>query len=461
MKDHPALTRLREATIGSPYEGRLWLVGGAVRDDLLGSGATPDFDVTLEGDAVELASFLRGRGASEIEPVVYPRFGTALVRIADTPIELAGARRESYEPDSRKPDVAQATLEEDAKRRDFTVNAILRNLHTWELWDPLARGLDDLEARLLRTPRDPVETFHDDPLRMLRAVRFRGQLRFSYAEGLEQAIAAEAHRLSVISAERIRDEIAKMLMLPDASACFRDLLRLGLLARFAPELGAMAGVEQGRYHHLDVWDHTLLVLDELGPADLPIRLAALLHDVAKPATRTIDAQGQTRFFGHEAVGAQMAQAFLERLRFPSEVAAVVAKLVKNHMRLGSAPTFTPAAARRLIRDLGEDLDALFALVEADARALRPGVKTMDLDAIRAQVAEALRKTPAATLESPLDGQAIMEALGIAPGEEVGRAKSWLLDQVLEGHIAPGDRQGALRALAGYRPGGATRPTPRQ
>lgn len=447
---HPALEAIGEVTQGTEFEGRLWLVGGAVRDELLGKPVPTDFDIVLESNAVELARFLKSEGVSSIEPVVYPRFGTALVLVAGINIELATARKESYGEQSRKPEVEPATLEEDAKRRDFTVNTLLKNLHTGELRDPVGTGVADLNSKLLRTPLDPAGTFFDDPLRMLRAVRFKWQLRFDFVDGLGEAIASEAHRLSIISGERIRDELVKMLLLSSADRALGDLMRFGLIAHFAPELVETVGVEQGDFHHLDVWEHSLLVVRNAGSGDLTLTLAALLHDIGKPPTRFVDERGNTRFFGHESVGATLTEDLLRRLKFPSSTIDNVVLLVKNHMRLGSAPSFSRAAIRRLIRDLDAQLPQLLDLVEADAKALRPGVRALDMAALRAQIEEVQKESPRAVLESPLSGDEIMLALGIEGGIEVGQVKAWLLNQVLDGTILPHDKVAAIAAISPYR-----------
>lgn len=444
---HPALTAIRDATSGTPYEGQLWLVGGAVRDKLLGKPEPTDFDIVLERNALELAHLLWEHEVSEIFPVTYPRFGTAMVRVQGTTVELITARKESYDEESRKPEVEPATLEEDALRRDFTVNTLLENLHTGETRDPLGSGLSDLKAKVLRTPLDPHATFFDDPLRMLRAIRFKQQLGFELAPGLKEAIQKEAERLSIISEERIRDELSKMLIMAGASQSMRDLMETGLLEQFAPEFLDMVGVEQGTFHHLDVWDHTLLVLDNAGPGSLTLSLSALLHDIGKPATRFIDEEGNTRFFGHEAIGAEIAWRMLHRLKFSNDQIEPVVRLVKNHMRLGSMAEFTPAAARRLIRDMDGQVDDLLHLVEADANALAPGVRALDLEPIRERLKEVAQATPRSSLESPLSGEEIMNLLHIPPGPEVGKIKSMLLDKILEGELAPGDKEAAIALIA--------------
>jgi poly(A) polymerase len=413
---------------------------------LLGRVHNNDFDLVTRGSSAELARLLFDKRVSTMAPVTYERFGTAMVEVQGVKIEIVTARRESYDPESRKPNVEPATLEEDALRRDFTANALLRNLHTGELYDPLGCGLDDLNARILRTPLDPLATFFDDPLRMLRAVRFRWQLGFDPAPGLYNAVRKEAHRLRIISAERIRDEFMKMLALASSSEALADLMELGLFHEFAPEFEEMVGVEQGDFHHLDVWKHTLLVVKNAGQGDLILSLAALFHDIGKPRTKMVDAEGDIRFFGHESVGAEMTYEVMRRLKFPQRDVDAVTLLVMNHMRLGSSPEFTPAAARRLLRALDTEVPRLLALVEADANALKIGVKALNLEPIRRRLEEVRRATPRASLESPLSGAEIMDILGIPSGPEVGRWKRFLIEKVLEGELSPGDKESAAAVL---------------
>lgn len=440
------LRRLQEATRNSQWSEQLWLVGGCVRDELLGVQTGTDYDIVLEGDVIPLANALFEQNLCDHAPVTYPRFGTAMVTILGTQIEFVTARAESYDEDTRKPSVIAATLLQDALRRDFTVNTLLKNLHTGELLDLTRRGLADLERKTLVTPLDPDATFIDDPLRMLRAVRFRHRLGFEPDAAMWASIGAHASRLSIVSAERIQQEWVKMMVGPTPWLAMNDLKDLGLLAQFAPELLEMVGVEQGRYHHLDVWDHSLLVLKNLQNRDLVLALSALFHDIGKPATRSIDEAGNTRFFSHESVGAKMTSKILNRLRFPGELVDSVTSLVRNHMRLGSSPIFTPTAARRVLRDLGDQTDDLLHLVEADCKSLAPGVKCMDIGVIARQI-EAVRKaTPPAKLCSPLSGAQIMSVLNLEPGPAVGRAKHWLTELVLEGRLAPDDTKSARDLL---------------
>jgi poly(A) polymerase len=441
-----ALRRLAEWTKRTPYEGRLWLVGGALRDAQLGLPISPDLDVVTDKDAVELANWLWERRFVAGPPVVYPRFGTAQITVCGQSVELVTARTESYAEDSRKPEVKAGTLIDDAYRRDFTVNTLIQNLHTLELLDPLGRALIDLEKRILVTPREPSLTFHDDPLRILRAIRFRWKYNFCYAEELRESLEQQAYRLRVVSEERIRDEFAKILELESASDALAEMMELQVLPHFMPELSLMVGCEQGRYHHLDVWQHSLLVIHHLRGESTVLKLAGLLHDVGKPSTRFVDEKGDTRFFNHENIGASITQLILQRMRYPSKLIDQVVGLVKNHMRLSSAIKFTPSAARRLIRDLGQDVELLFRLVEADMKSLKPGVKTMNLEDIRELVRTTSLETPREVLESPLSGDEIMHLTGLGPGPEVGELKRSIQEQVLEGNIAPGDRNAASEFL---------------
>lgn len=440
-----SITKVAEATKGTAFEGQLWIVGGAVRDELLGNAESHDFDIVTELSAPELADFLWNLGVSQIPPVTYPRFGTALLRIESDQIELITARKESYDPSSRKPFVAPATLLEDSLRRDLTVNTLLFNIHTKELRDPTGLGLPDLKDKILRTPSDPIGMIEDDPLRMMRIVRFKWKLDFEPVPQLFEAIKARNHRLSIISFERIQEELLKIIVLPQAGSAMRDLRDLGLLKMFAPELDAMSGVTQGKYHSADVFDHTMKVVETIEPATL-LRLAALFHDIGKPPTRSIDEQSDIRFFGHESVGAEITREVMTRLKFSNEMIDSVCLLVRNHMRLGTASTFSAAAARRFIRDLKGYDKELFQLVEADKSSLRAGVYTIDLEPIRVKIDQARLATPRETLISPLSGEEIMSLLNLQPGPEIGKWKTLLTDQVIERAIQPGDKEHATQWL---------------
>ncbi len=446
LLSHHAVQSLTRALQDSPWAGQLWLVGGCVRDTLLGRPLKNDFDLVLEGDAVAVTEWLWAHKRCDFPPVQYPRFGTAMAHIGRSQFEFVSARKESYDEDSRKPHVSGATLLDDAQRRDFTCNTLMVNLHSGELLDLIGTGLEDLRSGLLRTPLDPRQTFFDDPLRMLRAVRFKTQLGFAYDDDLKAALFEERERLEVISAERIREEFSKILTLPNATEGLRDLMEFQLMPWIIPELEAMVGVTQGKWHHLDVWEHTLLVIENANSDDLTLALACLLHDIAKPATRSVDSERQIRFFSHEVVGASMSREILQRLRYSNDVIEDVSLLVKNHMRLSSAAELSKPATRRLIRDLNDQLDRLILLVDADAKALKPGVKALDIESIRTRIEAVRIETPAEKLRSPLTGDEVMELLGLEPGPQVGKAMQFLTDRVIEGELLPDDKELAEQLL---------------
>ena len=447
---HPVLTRIHRAIEGTSFDGDVFLVGGAVRDDLLGLAGSNDFDLVTRQSAPDLAKFLFEKEVSSIYPVIFERFGTAMIEVDGVKIELVTARKESYAKNSRKPVVQAGTYKDDALRRDFTVNSLMRSLSDWSLIDPLETGESDLVSKILRTPLDPVKTFDDDPLRMLRAVRFRWKFGLEPVRGLYDAIYMRRSRLKIISFERIRDELSKMLLHPTASEALDDLMRLGLFDIIAPEFKSMVKCEQGKYHHLDVWDHTRLVVKNLvnaGTSDFTLVLSGLFHDVGKPTTRTIDNAGNTRFFGHEALGADMTRQILHRWKVSADNTNRVCTLVKNHMRLGSAPVFSDSAARRLIKDLGTDLEGLLTLVDADANALKVGVRAFDIAEIRETINRVQLATPIEKLASPLSGEEIMKLTGLPPGKKVGDLKRMLDELILDGQLAPDDKTGAIEQIS--------------
>lgn len=443
----PAVQAVALAIQGTPFENCVWLVGGVVRDALLGR-ASKDLDMAVLGDAQTLARLLYDTGVSSIFPVIFERFGTAQVMIEGTPVELVSTRTEKYVPRSRKPNVRPGTILQDARRRDFTVNALYLSIADGELLDPTESGLADLRAAVLRTPLDPDQTFRDDPLRMLRAVRFRARLEFAYAPDLEASIHRNAPHLANISQERIQQEFMAMLGSAVPSRALLDLERLGLLAHFIPELNAMRGVEQGSYHHLDVLDHSLLVLDNIASDNLSLRLAGLLHDVGKPSTRFVDEEGRTRFFGHEHVGAEMAGRIMNRLKFSHDETSLVTLLISHHMRFGHSK-LSSAATRRVIRDLGPFLPLLLDLCEADSNAHHPDAPKLDFKAIRAKIAEIEETTPFHKIKSPLDGRQILDVAPTLSGPQVGQAKQHLLDLVLNGDLGPDDLEAAGRHLQAW------------
>ena len=444
----PALETIREVTNGTEYEGRLFLVGGVVRDKIMERRPTEDVDIVLEGDALELARFLHQKGVTDHKPVVYPRFGTAMVSIKGHQVELVSARRESYAPESRKPEVELAELKEDILRRDFTINTLLENLHSGNIFDLTGQGLADIKAGIIRTPTDPETTFYDDPLRMLRAVRFAVRLGFEIEEETRKAILRDAERLAIVSKERIRDEFVKTLLSDRPGKGLRMFEELRLLRQFALELIATQGVTQDGGHIYDVWEHTLHSLDSLPKdADLTLRLAVLFHDIAKPGTKSVDAEGHSHFYGHEDIGAEVARRVMHRLRFPADQTARVVRLVALHMRIGEYRSeWKDSAVKRLIRDSGGDIPDLLGLARADRAGAQPNASVTSLDQLEDRISDIMLSTTVAEMESPLDGKEIMDLLGIPPGSKVKEAKEWLTDQVIEGRLSPRDKENARRLL---------------
>jgi poly(A) polymerase len=419
-----------------------WVVGGYVRDHLLGR-AQPDLDVVVEqGGALQLAErFAELAGASP--PVTFERYGTAQVTLPGHLVEFVSARSESYAADSRKPDVRPATIEEDLRRRDFTVNTLLMDLDG-NIQDRLGTARADLEARILRTPADPTQTFSDDPLRMLRAVRFAAQLGFDLAPDVMPAMRQLTGRMAppVVSVERIAEELRKMLGSERPRLALELLDAGGLLEVVLPELAACKGVAQSGYHTHDVYGHTLQAVG-LAPADLVVRLAAVFHDVGKPATAT----GDGAFTGHEEVGARIATAALERLRFSQREIDAVVTLVRLHLRpVYYRSEWSDGAVRRLARDAGALIEKLMALARADiAASAYP--EPEKLDELAARLAAVLSERPT-RMAAPIDGEDIMRARRLAPGPEVGRIKTRLGELIMDGEIEP-SREAVLAYLRSH------------
>lgn len=421
---------------------RAWVVGGYVRDKLLGRPHRNPDVVVEEGGGHRLAErFAQVAGARP--PVVFERFGTDQVVVPGHDVEFVSARSESYPPDSRKPVVRPATLDEDLKRRDFTINSLLMDF-AGNISDPLGRGRTDLAARVIRTPAPPEQTFNDDPLRMLRAVRFAAQLGFELAPDVAPAMRAMKARLvyPVISPERVADELRKMLSSERPKRALELLDEGGLLEVILPEVSACKGVAQGGYHTHDVFGHTLNAVAATD-SDLLLRLAALFHDVGKPQTATPDGA----FTGHEEVGAALAAAALARLRFAQREIEVVTKLVRLHLRpVYYSSEWKDGAVRRLARDAGDQLERLLALARADlAASAYP--EPEKLDELESRLRQVLAEQPT-RMSSPVDGEDIMRIRGLPAGPEVGRIKSRLTDLVVDG-IIPADRESVLEYLRAH------------
>ena len=452
---------LRGAVRGTEYAGKLFLVGGFVRDQVLGlPSGKDDIDIVFEGDALALARFLREQGVADFEPVVYPKFGTAMVVVKGRDIEIVTARTESYSPESRKPEVEPGTLADDAKRRDFTMNTLLQSLETGEITDPLGLAFADIDAKIVRTPTDPLLTFQDDGLRMLRAVRFAARFGYQIHPVTWKAMRQRATRINdvnpdrtrVISYERIREEFCKTLLTTRAPLGLELLNDSGLLTQFAPELAAMVGVTQNEFHAYPVWEHTLLALGNLSSdVSLVLRLATLCHDIGKPSAKGIGDDGRVHFYGHAEAGAEITRKLMNRLKFSNDEITAVVKLVAQHMRIGEyKPLWTDAAVRRLIRDLGPHLDNLFEIHRVDVSALSPDHRDISrASELRARMAPIQEAQDICALTSPLDGQELMARLGLKPGKQLGAVKEYLVNEVVEGRLALDDKEGAEKLARAY------------
>jgi len=429
---------------------RALVVGGYVRDRLLGGAradAIREVDVLVEGQgAIELATAV-GAALKLHPPVIFERFGTAHLDLDDRALEFVSSRVERYERSSRKPDVSPGTLKDDVMRRDFTINTLLMD---WDgtVLDLTGRGLSDLKARRIVTPLEPQATFDEDPLRMLRAVRFATTLQFTLDPSVESAIRDQSGRLQppTVSMERIRDEFSKLLLADHVQAGLELLDTTRLLPRILPQLEAGKGMQQGGWHSHDVFGHALLAAS-LAPPELVTRLAALLHDVGKPAVHELR-DGKPTFIGHQEKGAEMAGPALRHLRYPGDVIDAVTKLIHLHMRpIQYDPQgWEDKAVRRLVRDAGEQLDRLLALARADMRASHyPDVKKIDdLEArIRRLDAGAI-----AAIRSPLTGGELMARTGRPAGPWIKQVKSALEDAIVDGTLPP-DAQAAWRYLEAH------------
>lgn len=422
-----------------------YLVGGFVRDRLLGR-VGKDIDLlTVDSDGTPiLADIAEQFGWSR--PQRFERFGTGQVRGDGFVVEAVRARAESYDPESRKPDVRPGTLEDDIWRRDFTVNALCQRLDGLVV-DVTGRGLDDLRAGVLRTPLDPESTFSEDPLRMFRAARFVGQLGFVTAPGVNAAMARMAARASILSVERISEELRRLLLSDHPRQGLEVLRDGGLLTVCLPELMAMVGVEQGGFHIFDVFDHSAVTVEGVGP-DIISRAGALCHDIGKPPTHAVATDGKHTFYDHPSVGAVLASEMLGRLRFSNDEIAAVAALVRHHLRpIQYRPDeWSDAAVRRLVRDIGPLRGRLLELARADTRA-SSFPDTVALDELEARMNRLDADHGVSRMHPPLDGTELMRlAGGRAAGPWIKAVHRALEEAVLEGELPPGDRVAALAWL---------------
>ncbi len=442
LQENPIFTLLSQSAAQQGVD--TYVVGGFVRDLLL-KRPCKDIDIVCVGSGIELAETVARNSGKAIEVAVFKNFGTAMLRLDEWEVEFVGARKESYQRESRKPIVENGTLEDDQNRRDFTINALAVSLNEkdfGDLIDPFD-GVKDLRNKTIRTPLNPEITFSDDPLRMMRAIRFASQLNFDIEPDTFDAITRMKDRLEIVSQERIIEELNKIILSDTPSYGFKLLYHAGLLGRIFPELVALQGVEtlEGKGHK-DNFYHTLQVLDNLAPhsQDLWLRWAALLHDIAKPATKRFDKKVGWTFHGHEEMGARMVPGFFRKMKLPlNEKMKFVQKLVRLHLRPIALvkEVVTDSALRRLLYETGEDLEALLMLCRADITSKNyEKVKRhlANFDKVERKLHELEERDKIRNFQPVVTGEVIMETFGLPPGKEVGMLKTEVREAILDGKV---------------------------
>jgi len=419
-----------------------YVVGGYVRDKLLGK-TCKDIDFVIVGSGPEFAKSVKKK-LNARALVIYERFGTAMLDYRQHKLEFVGARKERYNTNSRKPEVSEGRLEDDLARRDFTINAMAFsiNAHSWQqIMDPF-NGRGDLEKRILRTPDDPVITFEEDPLRIMRAIRFATQLDFKIEEKTKEALGEMRDRLRIISQERITEELRKILLTKQPSIGFKLMDETGVLDIVLPQIAKLKGVEEiNGYYHKDVFLHTLKVVDNVATVsdNFALRFTALFHDVAKPTTKQFKDDTGWTFHGHDEIGARMMKKICRQLRLPNELCTYTEKLIRLHMRPIQVADegVTDSAIRRLLVQAGEEVDDLLTFCRADITSGNPErVKNhlQNFDRVVKRMHEVEEKDRMRQFQSPVRGDVIMQVCNIAAGPAVGKLKSMIEEAILDGTI---------------------------
>jgi putative nucleotidyltransferase with HDIG domain len=452
-KEEAAIALIRDSINGTQYDGKVYIAGGFVRDELLGK-PSKDIDLVIdeEDGGIRFAIWIckkLGIYKENSNPVIYPRFGTAMFTfrhtsnmgqdLSDLDIECVKPRKDESATGLSRKDVvtAQGTMEDDAKRRDLTINALYKNVTTGEIFDPTGMGLDDLRKKVIRTPIDPDETFGyppvGDPLRMLRAIRFYSKFGYDIDPSVINGIKKNLDKISGISFERVSAEFSKMLTSARPVESINLLIQTGLIDYIIPELRSLIGLEQGIYHNKDAYGHTMDVLAKSSPR-LNTRLAALLHDIGKPDTRQPHERKQYEFIDHEIVGAEKAKNILRRLRYPNETISAVAALIERHMALrsGKHGDISDKTLRRFksrCNELGIELDDALDLMQADFEA-HPGADLSLFDSIRKRYSE-MSQTEASVERDIISGADIIAAFGVKPGPMIGVMKKYIKELQLD------------------------------